>query len=152
MPKTPTVKERIISLSKNFSPAEIAEIIGTSVQHVNKTIQKAITSKSKPLLTLANYVAAHRMGIKCKNDLAAFFGVSRMTINRFENRPEIQRHFARYTELRNNKYDLKETLQHLTSIYETLAIFEPESKTAKRINQAIALLSKCDKKDNSTNC
>ena len=104
MPKTPTAKERIIELFRTFTPVEIAEIIGTSISYVNKVLRNATTSENKPLLTLENYVKAHCKGITKKNDLAAFFGVSRMTINRFENRPEIKHHFARYMELRNNGY------------------------------------------------
>jgi hypothetical protein len=73
-------------MSGTFTPAEIAETIGTSVQYVNKVLKNATTSENKPRLTLQSYAAAHRRGITKKNDLAAFFGVSRMTINRFENK------------------------------------------------------------------
>lgn len=148
MSKEPTVRERIISLSGTISPAEIAETIGTSVQYVNKVLRNAATSENKPLLTLENYVTAHRKGITKKNDLAAFFCVSRMTINRFENRPEIKQHFTRYTELQNSGYELNKLLLHSTEILETIIPFEPGSVVASTLQQVITLLSKCDKKTN----
>lgn len=154
MSKELSAKERIISLSEVCSPAEIAKFVGTSIGYVNNVLaqsKKANNGANKPALTLANYVAAHRIGIRRKNDLAAFFGVDRRTINRFENRPEIKEHFNQYIELRNNGYNLTELLQRLTSIHETLSIFEPDSKTAQSVKQAIELLQKCDKKDNLSN-
>lgn len=148
MPKELTAKKRIIELSRTLSPTEIAESIGTSIQYVNKVLRNAPTSDNKPLLTLENYVAAQRKGITKKNDLAAFFGVSRMTINRFENRPEIKQYFARYKELRNDGYELNKLLQHSTAILETILPFEPESTVASTLRQVIAILSKYDKKTN----
>lgn len=144
MSKEPTVKERIINLSGTFSSAEIAETIGTSVQYVNKVLRNVDTSENSPLLTLENYVVAHRKGITKKNDLAAFFGVNRRTINRFENRPEIKQHFARYMELRNNGYYIDEVTHHLTEILETLSLFEPNTDITNNLKQAVAILTKCD--------
>ena len=77
-----------------------------------------------------------------------FFGVSRMTINRFENRPEIKQHFARYMELQNNGYELNKLLQYSTAIFETIIPFEPGSEIASTLRQVITLLSKYDKKTN----
>ncbi|MBD5339783.1 MAG: hypothetical protein HDR98_11840 [Bacteroides sp.] len=148
MAKELTAKEKIIELSRTLSPAEIAVTIGTSVQYVYKVLRNAATSKNKPLLTLQNYIAAHRKGITKKNDLAAFFGVSRMTINRFENRPDIKQHFSRYMELQNNGYELNKLLQHSTAILETILPFEPGSAVAATLRQVITLLSKCDKLTN----
>ena len=148
MAKMLTTKERIIELSRMLSPVEIAVTIGISVQYVYKVLRNAATSENKPLLTLENYVVAHYKGITKKNDLAAFFGVSRMTINRFENRPEIKQHFSRYMELQNNGYELNKLLQHSTAILETIIPFEPGSEVAATLRQIINLLSKCDKKDN----
>lgn len=148
MPKELTVKDRIIDLSRTFKPAEIADIIGTSVQYVNKILRNASTSENKPLLTLKNYVMAHRKGITKKHDLAAFFGVSRMTINRFENCPEIKHHFTRYMELRNNGYYIDEVTHHLTEIIETLSLFEPNTDITHNLKQAVAILTKCDKLTN----
>ncbi len=148
MSKTPTVKERIIELSRTYSPDEIAEFIGTSIQYVNKVLRNAATSENNPLLTLQNYIMAHCKGITKKNDLAAFFGVSRMTINRFENRPEIKHHFARYMELRNNGYCIDQITHHLTQILETLSLFEPNSGITNNLKQAVAILIKCDKLTN----
>lgn len=148
MPKELTVKERIIELSRTLSPAEIAETIGTSIQYVNKVLRNVPTSKNKPFLTLENYVAAQRKGITKKSDLAAFFGVNRRTILRFENRPEIKQHFARYIELQNCGYELNKLLQQSTAILETITIFESDSTVASTLRQVITLLSKCDKKTN----
>lgn len=148
MPKELTVKERVIELSRTLSPAEIAETIGTSIQYVNKVLRNAPTSENKPLLTLENYVAAQRKGVTKKNDLAAFFGVNRRTILRFENRPEIKQHLARYIELQNCGYELNKLLQQSTAILETITIFESDSTVTSTLRQVITLLSKCDKKTN----
>ena len=148
MPKTPTKKERIIELSRLFSTAEIADIVNSSEPYVNKILRNAPTSDNKPLLTLENYAAAQRKGVTKKNDLAAFFEVSRMTINRFENRPEIKQHLARYMELQNCGYELNKLLQQSTAILETITPFEPESTVTSTLRQVITLLSKCDKKTN----
>ena len=87
-------------------------------------------------------------GITKKNDLAAFFGVSRMTINRFENRPEIRQHFARYMELRNNGYCIDQITHHLTQTLKTLSLFEPNSDITNNLKQAVAILTKYDKLTN----
>jgi len=124
-------------------PGRDSKICRSSIGYVNNVFaqsKKADSGTNKPPLTIANYVAAYRMGVRLKNDLAAFFGVSRMTINRFENRPEIKDYFSQYIELRNNGYNLTELLQHLVSIHKTLSIFEPDSKTAQSVKQAIELL------------
>lgn len=91
---------------------------------------------------------AHRKGITKKNDLAAFFGVNRRTINRFENRPEIKHHIIRYMELRNNGYYIDEVTHHLTEIIETLSLFEPNTDITHNLKQAVAILTKCDKLTN----
>ncbi len=135
-------------MSGSLYPAEIADTIGTSIQYVNKVLRNTPSSKNKPSLTLENYVMAHRKGITKKNDLAVFFGVSRMTINRFENRPEIKDLFARYLELRDNGYGFGELLRLSNSILETILPFEPGSALVSTLRQITALLSKCDKKNN----
>ena len=43
-------------MSGTFTPAEIAETIGTSVQYVNKVLKNATTSENKPRLTLQSYL------------------------------------------------------------------------------------------------
>lgn len=60
-----TNKERIIKLSNSLPPNEVAEICPKT-------------------LTIQAYLEAIQMGITNKEELAEFFGVSRMTINRFE--------------------------------------------------------------------
>ena len=90
-----TDKERIIEQYGIFTPEEIAENIGVSVYYVNKVI-KAHTANLRPSLTLQNYVAAHRKGITKKNDLAAYFGVTRDAIYKFEHKPQIKSILEKY--------------------------------------------------------
>ncbi|MDO4334947.1 MAG: hypothetical protein Q4C37_03845 [Bacteroidales bacterium] len=154
-----TKKERIIHLSEFLNVYEVAQSVDTTVPYVKKVLSETKRT-AKPIepgnflsLTIENYVTAYyRMGITRKKDLAAFFGVSRMTINRFENRPEIKQYFMCYMELRSNGYDIEDVLQRLTSIHETLAIFEPKSDRTQRVSQAIELLTAVPKKDNRAKC
>lgn len=142
-----TAKERIIAQYGVFTPEEIAENIGVSVYYVNRVI-KAHTASSRQSLTLQNYVAAHRQGITKKNDLAAYFGVSRWTINRFENKPEIKEYFERYMRFREDGMYLKNLSQELSGILEMLELFEPGTRTTKTVKALIDQLKKYDKKDN----
>lgn len=142
-----TAKERIIDLYGTFSPNEIAEIVGVSVYYVNKVI-KAHTVVLHPPLTLQNYVAAHHQGITRKCDLARYFGVTRMTINRFENKSEIKEYFARYMRFRKNGMYLMNLSLELSGILEMLEIFEPETKTTKTVKALIDQIKKYDKKNN----
>lgn len=130
-----------------FTPEEIAENIGVSVYYVNKVI-KAHTANLRPPLTLQNYVAAHRQGITRKCDLVRYFGVSRWTINRFENKSEIKEYFTRYIHFREEGMYLKNLSWELSGILEMLEIFEPETKTTKTIKALIDQIEKYDKKDN----
>ena len=149
MSRKETSKEIIVRLFKNGKSA--TDII-REYNFPKATVYAAISEYKKTIihqdLTINNYVAAHRMGIRSKNDLAAFFGVSRMSINRFENRPEIKHHFARYMELQNSGYELNKLLQYSTAILETITPFEPDSAVTSTLRQVITLLSKCDKKNN----
>lgn len=131
-----------------FSTVDIAKNIGTSVQYVNKVLRNAATSENKPPLTLQNYVAAHRKGITKKNDLAAYFGVSRWTINRFENKTEIKEYFEKYMRFREDGMYLKNLRKELSGILEILELFEPGTKTTKTVKAIIDQLKKCDKKNN----
>lgn len=142
-----TAKERIIEQYGTFTPKEIAENIGVSVYYVNRVI-KALTANLRPPLTLQNYVAAHRQGITKKNDLAAYFGVSRMTINRFENKPEIKECFERYMRFREDGTYLKNLSHELSGILEMLEMFEPGTKVTKTVKDLIDRIGKYDKKDN----
>lgn len=146
MSKEPTKKERIIDLCDIFPPEKIAKIIDGDIYYVNKVI-KDHKANLKPSLTLQNYAAAHRQGITKKNDLAAYFGVSRMTINRFENKPEIKSYFEKYIKFRKGVY-LENLALELSGIMEMLEIFEPKTKTTKNIKALIDLIKKFDKKAN----
>lgn len=146
MSKEPTKKERIIDLCGIFPPEEIAQIIGGDIDYVNKVI-KGHKANLRPSLTLQNYAAAHRQGIKRKCDLARYFGVSRMTINRFENKPEIKSYFEKYIKFRKSVY-LENLALELSGIMEMLEMFEPKTKTTKNIKALIDLIKKFDKKAN----
>ena len=73
-----TNKERIIELSKSLTPNEVAETLHISASYVYRVLHHPKT------LTTQNYLKAIQMGITNKEELANLFGVSRMTINRFE--------------------------------------------------------------------
>ncbi len=142
-----TVKESIIEQHGMFTPEEIAENIGVSVYYVNRVI-KAHTANLRPSLTLQNYASAHRQGITRKCDLARYFGVTRMTINRFENKPEIKEYFERYMSFREDGMYLKNLSRELSGILEMLELFEPDSRTTRTIKALIDQIRKYDKKDN----
>lgn len=142
-----TKKERIIYFSGFLPPKEVAKEVGVSVSYVNR-VMKAYTANLTPSLTLQNYVAAHRQGITRKCDLARYFGVTRMTINRFENKSEIKEYFARYMRFREDGMYLSNLSRELSGILEMLEIFEPDTKTTKTIKALIGQIGKCDKKDN----
>lgn len=142
-----TAKERIIEQYGTFTPEEIAENIGVSVYYVNRVI-KAHTANLRLPLTFQNYVAAHRQGITRKCDLARCFGVSRMTINRFENKPEIKEYFERYMRFREDGTYLKNLSHELSGILKMLELFEPGTRTTKTVKALIDQIKKYDKKDN----
>lgn len=150
MPTSKTsTKERVEALyNSGFTAKEIAEIVSRDISYVYKII-KGFT---KPQLTIENYIAAESRGIKSRGELAAFFDVSERTISRFRNKPEMKEYWKRYIELRRNGYGLNEVLQRLTSIHETLVIFEPKSNITQRVSQAIELLTAVPKRDNSHKC
>lgn len=75
-----TNKERIIKLSKSLPPNEVAEICNVSAGYVYRVLRELCPKT----LTIQAYLEAIQMGITNKEELAEFFGVSRMTINRFE--------------------------------------------------------------------
>lgn len=75
-----TIKEQIKELSKTLTPTEIAETVGVSAGYVYRVLRELYPKT----LTIENYHYALQMGITNKEDLAAHFNVSRMTLNRFE--------------------------------------------------------------------
>lgn len=89
-------KDIITELYKTGLPAsEIAKSIGVTKRYVN-----AVISRQKPLsdnLTESNYIAAIKNNsFESKEKLAAFFGVSRMTLHRFEEKTGIIPKTAKY--------------------------------------------------------
>lgn len=130
-----TAKERIIEQYGVFTPEEIAENIGVSVYYVNRVI-KAHTANLRPPLTLQNYVAAHRKGITKKNDLAAYFGVTRDAIYKFEHKPQIKSMLERYKNIVG--IDPIKRLEHeMSEILSVLIECEPNSKTTSTIKQLL---------------
>lgn len=83
-----TKKERIIELSKCLAPFEVAESCKVSASYVYRVLRE----HHPKTLTLTNYLNALQQGITCKEDLAAFFGVNRRAILRFE-----QKHMTKET-------------------------------------------------------
>lgn len=75
-----TNKERIIELNKSLEAKEIAEVLKISVSRVYRVLRE----HNPKTLTTQNYLEAIQMGITNKEELAETFGVTRMTINRFE--------------------------------------------------------------------
>lgn len=71
-----------------------------------------------------------------------------MTINRFENKPEIKEYFERYMRFREDETYLKNLRKELSGILEMLEMFEPETMTTKTVKAIIAQIGKYDKKDN----
>lgn len=75
-----TNKERIVELSKHFDPIEVTKMCNVSAGYVYRVLRE----HHPKTLNLENYLKAIEMEIINKDDLANYFGVSRMTINRFE--------------------------------------------------------------------
>lgn len=139
-----TAKERIIEQYGVFTPEEIAENIGVSVYYVNRVI-KAHTANLRPSLTLQNYVAVHRKGITKKNDLAAYFGVTRDAIYKFEHKPQIKSMLERYKNIVG--IDPIKRLEHeMSEILSVLIECEPNSKTTSTIKQLLKAIR--NKKNN----
>ena len=130
-----TAKERIIEQYGVFTPEEIAENIGASVYYVKRVI-RAATANLRPSLTLQNYVAVHRKGITKKNDLAAYFGVTRDAIYKFEHKPQIKSMLERYKNIVG--IDPIKRLEHeMSEILSVLIECEPNSKTTSTIKQLL---------------
>lgn len=68
-----------------------------------------------------------------------------MTINRFENKPEIKEYFARYIHFREDGTYLNNLSRELFGILEMLEIFEPDTKTTKTVKALIDQIKKYDK-------
>lgn len=130
-----TDKERIIEQYGTFTPEEIAENIDVSVYYVNKVI-KAHTANLTPPLTLQNYVAAHRKGITKKNDLAAYFGVTRDAIYKFEHKPQIKSILEKYKNIVGVD-PIKRLENEMSEILSILIECEPNSKTTSTIKQLL---------------
>ena len=106
-----TKKEIIINLYKiGLSNKKIAEMTNVTERYVRKIIQIVNTPK---ILTEKNYITTIKYGIKSKEELASYFGVSRMTLYRFEETTGINKKLLRclYTE--------GKTLEKITSLLNT---------------------------------
>lgn len=125
--------------------------MGTSAAYVYNVLSrhyKCHSAPSRAVLNLENYMDAHRIGIKDKKELAAYFGVSRMTINRFEGRPETRLFLDRYIKFREEGTYLKDLRKELSGILEMLEMFEPKSRTTRAVSALIVQIDKYDKQDN----
>jgi|GEM_PF-3507972 len=120
-----TTKEQIIELHKaGLSYSEIAKQIGVSMRYVYK-ITGTYANNLSTELTEKNYITAVKHGFESKEELASHFGVSRMTIQRFEERTGIKQKIARYLHIQGK------TASEITAILNTktsrLKIYEAET-------------------------
>lgn len=125
--------------------------MGTSTAYVYNVLSKhckCLGRADRPVLSLENYIDAHRIGITDKKKLAAYFGVSRWTINRFEGRPETRLYLERYLKFREEGVYLEDLRKELSGILEMLEMFEPKSRTTRTVRALIAQIDKYDKQDN----
>lgn len=141
MAKTPTVKERVLNMAEDFCPKDIANHIGTSDSYVKRIIANTSLNDFKPPLTLENYGRALYNGITLKKDLAVYFGVTRMTINRFENQHKTI--IKRYKQLKSSNYSLVDIKKQLSEIIEVVSIFEPDCNATRLLKQALSKIAKC---------
>lgn len=118
-------KGTIIELYKNgFSRKDIAKTMYITERYVRKVI--ATRGKKLPSeLTERNYIAAIKHGFESKEEFAVHFGVSRMTLQRFEERTGIKQKIARYLHIQGK------TASEITAILNTktsrLKIYEAET-------------------------
>ncbi|MDE6159829.1 MAG: helix-turn-helix domain-containing protein [Bacteroidaceae bacterium] len=106
-------KDIIIELYKTgLTASEIAEQLGITKRYARKTTGTcANTSPQK--LTESNYITAIKKGVESKKELAVHFGVSRMTMKRFEEKTGIKQKIARYL------YIQGKTEKEITAILKT---------------------------------
>ena len=138
-----TKQDRIINLSAYFTPDEVADIVGSSHAYVYNVLskhRKSTLNPNKRALSLENYINAYHIGITAKADLAAYFEVSRMTLNRFENKTGISIKLKEYINLCKNKYNFSNIHSQLLYIYEFLLLFEKGSNREKQIKKILELL------------
>ena len=103
----------IIELYKtNLSTSEIAGQLGITERYVRKIIA-AYGNTLSTKLTERNYIAAIKHGFESKEELAAHFGVSRMTMQRFEEKTGIKQKIARYLHIHGK------TEKEITTILKT---------------------------------
>lgn len=138
-----TKKELIKNLSAHCTPKEIAKITNSSTAYVYNVLSrynKEQFLKSNPDLSVENYIKAYNMGVMSKKELAEYFNVSRMTLNRFESRTGISKHLQDYITLRNANYNLDSIRLQLKAIHDLLQVFEKGTNLEKRIQKIIELL------------
>ena len=127
-------KERIIALSSILSEADIAAEVEASLRYVRDVLKTSCNSFA-PQLTLQNYIDAKRRGFSKKKDLCTYFGVSRMTLHRFENNPDTVKKLNAYNNLiSRGKYEI---VQQLTDAYEILITCNPKDKLTRNFKAAI---------------
>jgi len=141
-----TAKEQIKLLRGTMTPEEMAAKLGVTKGYVERVLQ--YDPGTIPPLNPRTYGYAIRWGIRRKEDLARYFGVCRMTINRFENRPEMKRLMERYKSIRKDAFYLDNLLVELADKLEVLEIFEPGSEVTKTVRTIVEALRKFDKNTN----
>lgn len=113
-----TYKEHIIDLLNLgiTSSAEIAAIVRCDKRHVQNVKKKFFESQNnKEGLTVENYISAIQRGCDTKEKLSVFFGISRMTLLRFETKNISRKQVSRYLFITGT--DIK-TISHLFRLTE----------------------------------
>lgn len=90
-------------------------------------------------------MAAHRKGITKKNDLAAYFGVTRDAIYKFEHKPQIKSILEKYKNIVGVD-PIKRLENEMSEILSVLIECEPNNKTRSTIKQLLKAIR--DKKHN----
>lgn len=113
-----TYKKYIIDLLKSgiTSSKEIAVAVGCNVRHVQK-VKKALfeSQETNKGLTIENYLTAILHGCDTKEKLVRYFGISRMTLLRFEKKNISREQVSSYLFIAGT--DIK-TISHLFRLTE----------------------------------
>lgn len=115
-----TNKEQILDCLENgvFNPDEtkgIASYVGCSERYVQKIVKEFNAPDPDNQLTVETYIKAILSGLDSKQKIADFFGVSRMKLNRFENKSISVKQISRYLYIAGT--DIK-TIRHLYRLSE----------------------------------
>lgn len=124
-----------------FSPnetKEIADYVGCSKRHVEIVVKEFKAVESNTKLTLEKYIAAIQSGCDTKEQIAEYFGVSRMTLLRFEKKNISRKQVSRYLFITGS--DIK-TISHLFRLTEEEAQELKNLPTIAQIKEQLKTIS-----------